>query len=85
MADLFRDDGEDVGESFEVVELGSCQLGGETMENSVVGVDDSSSSSGGGGGGEGRERGIIPVSVSWEDGGFGVVLDLDNEGFLQVL
>ncbi|KAK4838120.1 hypothetical protein QYF36_011171 [Acer negundo] len=59
------------------------------MENSVVGVDDSSSrggggSGGGGGGGEGRERGIIPVSVSWEDGWFGVVLDLDDEGFLQI-
>ncbi|KAK3220605.1 hypothetical protein Dsin_014575 [Dipteronia sinensis] len=59
------------------------------MENSFVSVDESGCScggcSGGGGGGEGREGGVIPVSVSWENGGFGVVLDLDNEGFLQVL
>lgn len=52
------------------------------MENGVVCVDYAGGVlSGGGGGGEGCEGGFVPVFVSWEDGGFGIVVDLDYEGF----
>lgn len=45
------------------------------MENGVVCVDD-----GGGCGCDGGEGGLVPVFVRWKNGGFGVVLNLDDEG-----
>lgn len=39
----------------------------------------------GGGGGEGGKGGGVPVLVGWENGGFGVWLDLNNEGFSTII
>lgn len=48
------------------------------MENGVVSVDDGF----GLGGGERIEGGLVLVVVDGEDGGFGMVVDVDNEGVL---
>lgn len=75
-SDLLGDERENVGLSRELLGLGVRELGGEAMENGVVSVDDGSGS----GGGERIEGGLVPVAVDGEDGGFGTVVDADNEG-----
>lgn len=78
VANLFRDDSNDVGESLEALGFGGGKLGGEAMENGVVSVDDAAGSCGLGKGG------VVPVPMSRENGGFCIVVNFDNEGFGEV-
>ena len=72
----FRDDSNDVREGLELDGFSKGEFGREAMKNGVVGVEQTRRVSGGDGG----ERGNVPVLVGGENRGFGVVLDLDNEG-----
>ena len=63
---------EDVGVGAEGGGLGWRERGGEAVEDGGVGVENGGGCGGGVGGGEER---AVPVSVSGEDGGFGVWVD----------
>ena len=69
---------EDVGVGAEGGGLGWRERGGEAVEDAGVGVENGGGCGGCGVGGEER---AVPVSVSGEDGGFGVWVDKDDEGF----
>ena len=71
------EEGEDVGVGAEGGGLGWRERGGEAVEDGGVGVENG----GGCGGVGGGEERAVPVSVSGEDGGFGVWVDKDDEGF----
>ena len=70
VADSVGEEREDVGVGAEGGGLGWRERGGEAVEDGGVGVEN-----GGGCGGVGGEKRRVPVSVSGEDGGFGVWVD----------
>lgn len=72
----FRDDSNDVREGLELEGFSKGKFGREAMKDGVVSVEQT----GCGSGGDGGERGDVPVLVGGENRGFGVMLDLDNEG-----
>ena len=73
VADSVGEEREDVGVGAEGGGLGWRECGGEAVEDGGVGVENGGGCGCGGVGG-GEERGV-PVSVSGEDGGFGVWVD----------
>lgn len=76
VTNLLRNESNDMGESFELLSFRGSDSSGETMEDGVVSVDER------GGGGKG---GLVPVFVSWENGGLGIVVDFDDICFEGVV